>query len=153
MAVIKPTFTIVRAVGALFARRFLRIGLIIGIGVAVLLHGLGTYAVFQDRWWWLLEAIFIFLTLVFIIAAAIVLVILRLIEPRQTSAQKQAVANFVEKLERVTENLKTPMPLVVLFVAKDTIMPREDGFIETIARDSTTLAPDFDKLRREFDRN
>lgn len=148
---ITPSIVIVRAVGALFARRMLRTALLIGVIAAVVLHGVGAWLAIENPWWWLLELVFIFLTLVFVILIVVVLAVLRIVEPRQSIAQKHAVAEFVDKFQRVAENLQMPMPLIVFFVVKDTILPPKDGtFISKMTRDSTSLAPDLMKLHKTF---
>lgn len=151
MTPIAPMLRLVRAVGTVFVRRILRPVLIIATIVTAVLHAGGIYLVILDSWWWMLEGILIVLTIVGIVLAAIVLAVLHFLEPRQTSAQKELVSGFVDKLERVAENIQTPLPLIALQVARDVVRPRADGFIETISRDSQSLAPDFIKLKKSFE--
>jgi hypothetical protein len=151
MAYVKPTFILVRAIGALFARRILRTVLIIGVMAAIILHGLGVWLTTVNQWWWLLETVLIFLTVLFVILILFILLVLRIVEPRQDHAQKQAVRAFVEKFEHVIEGVRTPLPLIVVYMVRDTVWPREQGnFIEGIVSDSKTLAPDFAALHKQF---
>ena len=151
MTLIAPTIRLVRAVGGAFVRRILRTILIIVALCAVVLHGAGIVLTTINAWWWLLEGVCIVVTLVVVVLATLVFVALHFLEPKQTSDQKLMVRNYVDKLERVAENVKTPLPMIGLQVARDVVWPRPDGFIETIAKDSQTLAPDFIALKQSFD--
>jgi uncharacterized membrane protein len=142
--------TVVRAVGAEFGRRKLRpLQIIVGL-VAGLLLALGGWLISQNPWWWFLEAAFIIFTLLFIILASAAQAALRVADPPQNSEQRQAVANFADKLERAADSLQLSKFVVMYRVIRDTIRPRSDNFIEKVARDSKSLAPDFMQLLKHF---
>jgi hypothetical protein len=147
----KPTISATRAIGTEFARRKLRPLIIAGAVVAVCLLGLGGWLIARSVWWWLLEIIFIGGSLLFALLVIITLVILQKLRPALSNAQKQAATAFVDKLERVAENIQTPQIVIIYYVVRDTIRPRPDNFIETVARDSKALAPDFAKLCKQFE--
>jgi MFS family permease len=147
----KPTISAVRAIGAAFARRALLPFIIIGAIVVVGLLVLGGWLTTQSGWWWLLEALFIVMALIFTALVVIVHILLRAVAPTLTKNQKQQVSNFVDKLERVAEHVQTPQLIIIFNVVRDTIHPRQGSFIEEVSRDSKDLAPDFVRLRREFE--
>lgn len=147
----KPTINVIRAIGAEFARRTLRPLVIVGAVVAIALLGVGGWLTTQNAWWWLLEMIFIGASLLFVLLIVIVYIILRRVAPTLSDSQKRAVAAFVDKLERVAENIGTPQVVIIYYMVRDAVRPRPGGFVETVTRDSKTLAPDFAKLRREFE--
>jgi MFS family permease len=147
----RPTITATRAIGTEFARRALRPLTIIGVVAAIVLLSLGGWLTTQSAWWWLLEIVFIGGSLIFVLLIIIVNVILRGVEPPLSKAQREAVDGFVDKLERVAESLGTPQIVIIYYVTRDTIRPRPNGFIETVSRDSKALAPDFVRLRQEFE--
>lgn len=115
-----------------------------------MLLGFGGWLTTQNAWWWLLEVVFIVGSLLFAFLVIVVNVILRWTEPVLTETQKQAVGGFVDKLERVAENLQTPQIVIIYYVVRDIIRPRPDSFIASVSRDSKALAPDFVRLRNEF---
>jgi MFS family permease len=146
----KPVITVIRAIGAEFARRALRPLMIIGAIVAIVLLAIGGWLTTQNAWWWLLEAVFICGALLFVFLIVAVKLILNRIEPLLTKTQRHAVGAFVDKLERVAEHIQTPQIVILYYVIRDTIRPRPGNFIETVSRDSKTLAPDFAKLREDL---
>ncbi len=147
---IKPTFVIIRAIGSEFARRILRPLTLIGVGVALALVGIGGWLTTISPWWWLLEVPFLFAALVFTVLAVVAWTIVRLARPQQSKDQTVAVRAYVDKLQRVAENLQTPQLVILFYVVRDIFRPRPDSFIETVSHDSKTLAPDFAALIRKF---
>jgi hypothetical protein len=147
---LRPTLDAVRAVGAEFGRRALRPLIVLGAIVAVLLLAGGGWLTVVNPWWWFLEAALILIVLVFVAAAVAARIALRVAEPPQNAEQRQAVASFVDKMQRVAENLHTPQLVILYRVVRDTVRPRANGFIETVARDSKSLAPDFRQLLERF---
>lgn len=148
----QPTITAVRAIGAEYAKRMLLPIILTGALFVIALLALGGWLTTQSAWWWILEVIFIIGAIVFTLIVIVVSVILRMLRPTLTRAEKKSVRNFVDKLERVSENIGTPHVFIVYRVVRDTVSPSRDGFIETMSRDSKTLAPDFMKLRNQLGR-
>ena len=149
---IQTTFNTVRAVGAEFVRRTIKPLLVIGAVAAVVLLALGGWLASQNAWWWLIEAVFILGSLLYIGLLVLVRVVLQVVDPVRTNEQKQAVNDFVDKMQRVSENVQTPQFVIIYRVVRDTVRPRQHGFIETLSRDSKALAPDFVKLQRLFEK-
>lgn len=147
---IKPTFTCVRAIGSEFARRTLRPLTLIGGLAAGVLVGLGGWLTTYSPWWWFLEAPLILAALGFVILVMVAWTVIRLARPDQSADQSLAVSDYVDKLQRVAENLQTPQLVILYYVVRDVVRPRADSFIETVSHDSKTLAPDFASLVRRF---
>jgi MFS family permease len=146
----KPTITVARAIGAEFIRRKLRPLIIMGAVVAISLLCLGGWLAAHNAWWWLIEAVFICGSLLFAAAVTVMYLILGKVEPLATRTQKQNVRSFVDKLEQLADSLQTPAFFILYYVIRDTIRPRQNGFIETVAHDSKTLAPEFSRLLKDF---
>lgn len=146
----KPTIAVVRAVGVRFVRQTIRPLLIAGALLAILLVSVGGWLTTQSAWWWLLEALCIAGSLVFVALTVSLLVLLRVVDPAQTTEQKQAVKAFVAELQWAAETLHTPQPVIIYRVVRDIVRPRSDSFIATTAQASKALAADFAQLRRLF---
>lgn len=146
----KAQITLVRAVGSEFVTRKLQPIVLVFAALSVVLLVLITWLVTISAWWWLLAVpIIIFIVLGLVVYLAIRVAVQKL-RPQLTGQQTTAVKNFVDKLERVADNLGTPMPWLVFRVVRDVMRPREKTFIHEIANDSTTLRTDFIELQRNF---
>ena len=128
-------------------------GILAFVVLVIALLALGGWLTTQSAWWWILEALFIIGAMIFAFIVAIICVVLNAIAPKLSTTEKKSVRSFVDKLERVGESVGTPQVVIVYRVVKDTVSPSHEGFIETVSRDSRTLAPDFAKLRRMLDRS
>jgi hypothetical protein len=150
----KTTVTALRAIGVEFAKRTLRPLVIGALAIAVILIALGGWLASTNAWWWLLEVPILIASLVLVTLIVLARGAIKLADPVQTPAQKAAVKDYADKLQRVSENLKTPQYVIVYRVVRDTVRPPKNGqisFIENVSRDSKTLAPDFAVLLRRFD--
>ena len=142
--------TLFRAIGSEFARRkftslILLFGSIAGVVLALML-----LLVNVNIWWWLLAAPVMLIIIVGIAAALLAWAIIVKIRPKITKMQSRAVAGFVDKLERVTEGLQTPMPFIILRIIIDLVWKRDTPFIQQLTKDSTTLHNDFEQLVKDF---
>jgi MFS family permease len=147
----RPTFAVVRAIGIEFARRALKPIMIISIVGTLILLAIGGWLTTKSAWWWFLEAFFIIGSLILAGTLIAIRAIFTRIGPKITRAQRKDVQSFVDKLEYVAESIKTPYPVIIFYVVRDTLRPKPNGFIESVSRDSKTLAPDFIKLRKDFE--
>lgn len=76
--------------------------------------------------------------------------LLRVIDAAESKEQRRAVAEYVDHLQRVSENLQTAQFVILYRVVRDVLRPSQDGFILTVSRDSKALAPGFKKLLAHF---
>ena len=142
---------LIRSIASEFFKRKYKSLLLVFIIVTALSVGLLIWLIGMSLWW-LLAAIPVFLwtvlgTLLLIIGR----IVISLIKPQVSKQQTSAVSEFVDKFERITENIQTP-PFIILFrVIRDAVWPRNrTTFIESMAKDSTTLHKDFIELQRKF---
>lgn len=150
----KPTIAVVRAIGAEFTRRALKPMLITGLIVGIVLLAVGGWLITKSAWWWIFEVICICAMLIFLTLAVSAQFIVSKFAPQQSREQKQAVGLFVDKLERVAENLQTPQFVILFRVVRDIVRPPSgdnESFIVSVSRESKSLKPDFEQLRRQFD--
>lgn len=141
---------LIRAIGSEFVGRKLKsTALPIGIVAAIVLVG-AIWLTTISAWWWLLAAVVItaviLLALIYLVAAFVV----KLMRPDLSKVQKTGVRDFVDKFERVTENVQTPIFIIVFRIARDIIRPRQPSYIQTVASDSTSLHKDLAELQKMF---
>jgi hypothetical protein len=148
----KSTIKLVQAIGVEFIRRAIRPLIVIGSTAIVLLLILGGYLTTISAWWSILEVLLVVWALLFISLAVAIRVLVGIADPPQSTAQRQLVRRYVDKLQRVAEHLQTSQFLILFRVVRDTAWPPTDRetFIETVSHDTKTLNPDFKKLQEEF---
>lgn len=139
-----------RALGAEFARRKFTILLLIFAVVAVLLITLVVWLVNLSAWWWLLGVPVIILTVVGVMLLLVLRLVIKIVSPAMSKAQRLAVGDFVDKLERVAEHVQTPLPFIVLRVIWDVIWPKEETYLRSLVKDGTSLHRDLIALQRMF---
>lgn len=142
--------TFIRALGTEFIARKLRSLSLVALLVGVVALALSLWLTTINVWWWLLAAPVVVLVITGVLIYIVLRFFLRVLRPVLTDKQKQDAGLFVDKLERVTENVQTPMPLIMFRVIKDSIWPGKEPFIATLAHDSTTLRQDFVELQKSF---
>lgn len=141
---------LVRAIGSEFIGRKFKTLLIVSVIAALVIVIAALWLTTLNAWWWLLAVPVIILTVLGLFLLLVVRAIIKELRPDLSSSQSTAVANFVNKLERVAENLQKPMFIIVFHVARDIIRPHKKTFIQNVAEDSTTLHKDFVELQRNF---
>lgn len=146
----QSNITLIRAIGSEFIiRKYRSLVLVLAI-VAVAVLALMIWLITLSAWWWLLAAPVISLVIIGVLVALLVRVIIRAASPVLTKQQTKDVKDFVDKLERVADNLQTPAFIILFRVVRDTVRPRDKTFIQSMAEDSTTLHTDFATLQRKF---
>lgn len=141
-----------RALTALLARRFVNLATIIAVGVAcagIILAWL--LAHFFSAWWWLLAIPFAGLLLLFLIVRFIVMIIVRLIHPNNlTNKQRQAMNEFIDKIQVAIEARATPVPLIVLICLKDIILHRDVVTVKKIIKNTAGLKNEYEQIEKLF---
>lgn len=142
----QPTILVIRAIGSEFAKRTFYSTVLIVAVVSVILVGLGIWLITLSNWWWLF--MFAVTSLVFfgIIAFTIVFLVIRSVGPAQSSVQKRAVKQFVDKLQHLAETAGTPKFILLFRIIKDVSAPSKQGFIGSLATTSGSLKSDFTAL-------
>lgn len=141
---------LIRAIGSEFLARKVRSLALIVVIASVLLLSLAIWLTTVNVWWWLLAAPVIGTVIAGAFGLGVALLAIRLLRPPLTAPQRDGVREFVDKLERITEHVQTPMFLIVFRVIRDSLWPRGKTFLESAAEDSTSLHTDIAKLERLF---
>lgn len=141
---------VLRAVGVEFLKRKF-VGAATMFAVAAVIVAVLLVWLISMSGWWLLLAIPMFgLMLLGILLLLIVRILIKIIRPQLDKSQKTAVSDFVDKVERVAEQVQMPSFMIFFNVARDVIKPRKKTFIATVVDDSTSLKPDFSALQKLF---
>ncbi len=145
-----PTITVIRSIGAEFAKRlFTPIAIVAGVLSSLLVIGvvlLGTL----NAWWLLLLIPVIIVVCVGAGVLTIVWLVIRTVRPPQTKTQRLGVQAFVDKLQRLSETVQIPKIVLLFRIVRDIAAPRKDGFIGSIADDTASLKSDFRELQQLF---
>jgi hypothetical protein len=145
-----PTITVIRSIGAEFAKRLFVPVAVTGIIVStVLVTGVFLLATLSEWWLLLLIPVVMIVSVIFGVLAVSWLVI-RTVQPQQTKAQRKAVGSYVDKLQRVSEAVQTPKFVLFFRVLRDVSAPRKDGFIGSMTDDTVSLKRDFTDLQKLF---
>lgn len=140
-----------RAVGSEFIKRKLAgVTLAIALLSAAFL-GAGIWLTTKSGWWWILMVGIIAWVILAIILLTVAWFAVRMLRPQMNSAQKQAVADFVDKIERVSETIQVTPFMIFFRILKDMLFPPEKTFISQIAEDSTSLHSDYILLSKQFE--
>ena len=123
----------------------------IALGILLtLLAIVGLLAYLVSEWWLLLLVPIIIVSLVGLIIWLVVRFILKSLSPRLNAQQKNTTKEFVGHLEQTVEAIRTPYPIIIFFIIRDIVFRRDAGFISEVTQQSTTLKPEFEKLRQLF---
>ncbi len=145
-----PTITVIRCIGAEFARRlYYPVTIISTVVCGLLVTGVILLATLS-QWWLLLLIPVVILICVIFGVLFITWLIIRTVRPVQTKIQRLAVKAFVDKLQRVSDAVQTPKFILLYRIVRDIAAPRKDGFIGSMADDTVSLKRDFRELQQLF---
>lgn len=145
-----PFILTLRAVGAGLAQKLLfPIMIIIGIWF-VLFFGLAFWLTTIGEWWWLLLIPLTSLLCVTLAVGFVVFSLIRYVRPAQNKEQKQAVEQFIAKLQGVTDITSTPKFLILFRVVRSIASPTKDTYLADVVNNKK-LVGDFRELQRLFD--
>ena len=136
----------------IFQRLFTPLVWIVG-GAIVILYSLTIYL---GGWvhplWWLLLVVLTPLTLIFTALGAAVWYLSTRLIPRPLSKTERArIDQAADKVIRVAEVRATPVPLLLVLIARDIIRGKNSSYIESVVNDTTSLKHDFFAARELFD--
>ena len=142
----------IRAIGAEFLRRKFSFFVLLFIAINTVLVLILAFLIIQiSAWWWLLALAWF---LAFGIVSAVFVtayLVIQTINPRLSKPQKVAVRSFVDKFERVAEQIGTPWIIIGFRIARDVIWPgRRQTYIQSVAKDGTSLHKDYLELTKAF---
>lgn len=141
----------IRAIGSELAWRLVKPMIIAGIILAIALVTFGGWLTTQHALWWILEALFISYTVLFVLMVIVVRVLFRVFTPDTNKAQRKNVKQFVDKLQRVADTVGISRFVLLFRLAKQIIVPSQQNFIKQIAEDSTTLHTDLLAVIKSFE--
>jgi len=141
----------VRALSVEFARRLILPIFIVGASVLVISIVLAIWLTTINGWWAILLGFVLLWMVVFLVAALIVRLILKKLNPTQSSSQKAAVKNFVDKLQEISETIQTPKVFIVGRLVADTLNKNDNGLVRTMSNHTLTTKRDFDDIRKSFE--
>lgn len=141
-----------RALTALVARRAIRFATIIAVFITVVGFAVSAVLVyFFTPWWWLLAAFFILVFGVFLLIRIISMTIVRLIHPNNlTCEQKQAMNQFVDKIQEIVEAKSMPLFLVALICIKDILFHQDVVTIKKLISNTTGLHKQYSVIEKLF---
>lgn len=138
------TFTTFRAL-------FIPAAWIVGGSLVVLVILDILLAVMYSTWWLLFLIILIPLVLLALVIGAILWAIARRMAPRALSPEeRRCITTFTDKLKRIAEARATPLPIIVILIAKDVVRGKKSDYLENMINDSTTLKQDFMEITALF---
>jgi len=144
--------TVARALTAHIALRVLRAVTLAVFAIFVLIVIVcGLLAHFFSPWWWLLLIPFVGLVGVFVIILLLFAIFIAQVHSqRLTKPQRDAMDDFVDKIQQLVEARSTPLPLFALITLKDLLVHRDVTTIKRLVSDTAGLRRDFDALERLF---
>lgn len=134
-----PFVLAIRAISAEFAQRVYVPVVIIGAVIIVIAIALLTWAVTVSAWWWLLFVPVIFFSLLFALGAVVAWFALRLLRPKQNSAQRSNVRSFVDSIQQASETIATPKVVILFRLVKDMVFPSEKSYVRELSANATSL--------------
>ncbi len=142
-------FLAVRAIGAAFAHKLWWTSTIWAAIITATLIILLLWLTHLSTWWWLLA-----LPIgIGISVAMVMLIIFRLlityVRPTQTTAQREQVGKFVEKLQFASEITSTPKIIILFRTIRSIAAPRSDNYLQSIF-ETKDLRKDFQSISRSF---
>lgn len=144
------TLDLIRAVSAEFLKRkFVAAVIVFAVAGAIFTALLG-WLVSMSTWWLVLAVPMFGLMLFSVLMLLVVRISIGIFRPQLDKSQKTAVSDFVDKLERVAEQVQMPPFMIFLNIARNVIRPRNTTFIASVIQDSKTLKPDFQALQKLF---
>ena len=138
-----------RAIGTNLAMRLYLPAVLAAGAIVALVIIAGLWLTSFSSWWWLLFVPITIASCVVIGAALVVLLLIRYVRPAQTKAQKQAVKQFVDKMQGIAEFAGTPKFIILFQVVRSIAAPTKSTYLADLAKNKQ-LAGDFRELQRLF---
>lgn len=140
-----------RAVLAAYAKKALRpveIGAILVLAIALL--GTSYLIANVSAWWWLLMIVVIAYGVIGSLLWLILHFTIDKLEPPQTKTQKVAVAQFIEKTEKIADMIGVTRFGLLLRIMRDVMGRNDTNVLAEFARDSKDLKTSFEQVIQAF---
>jgi membrane protein implicated in regulation of membrane protease activity len=141
---------IIRAISSEFITRKCKTLILIAGGISLIALLVTLWLTTLSPWWWLLAALIISFVIIEIIAILIARTLLKKLQPMLSKIQASHVVSFVDKLEKVAENVQLSPFIVMYRVIRDLIYPSDKTFISELASSTSLLHSDFVELQKSF---
>lgn len=147
-----PYIHAIRALTSLtFRRIFIPIAIILACVAIALLVLNGFLGSQVSAWWFLLYLLLIPLIAIGLGLGTFAWFISGRLLPRQLSPSEQAtLRQFSNKIIHLAEVRSTPLPILGMILAKDIMLRKKGGYIESLIGDSRTLHSDFQHVVNLF---
>ncbi len=146
----KSSLLAIRSIGAALANRLFYPMLAMGCAGTIIVVALIAWLATVNEWWWLLAVPVLIVVCVGIGVLTVTKLVIKSVTPPQSTVQKKASRQFVDKLLRLSETAQTPKFILFFRVIRDVAAPTENGFIGTLSHDTASLRRDFTELRELF---
>ncbi len=145
-----PSLLAIRAIATELAYRVYKPIVVTAIIVGVISLSLMVWLVMMSAWW-LFLAVPVFFALV-VVALLLVFtgITIRIVSPRPNREQKKQVADFVNKIQGLSEITATPKLFLLFRVIRDVMVPSRTGYVQGLISDTTSLKKDFTSLLDTF---
>lgn len=146
----KHSFLAVRAIATILTKRIYK-------PVAITVAAFSVFFIAIMIWlltisaWWLLLAIPVFIVII-ALAALLVLawLVIKTVAPDMTKQQRQAVSQFVDHVQELSEITQTPKAILLYRVVKDAISPKKTAYIESVISGVGSLKREYEAIVSEF---
>lgn len=144
--------TAIKAIAAEYIRRITRPFLIGGLLAVVILFGVVIYLAQIVTMWWIILLLPLSVPVIFLLMAFFIIKQLTTyLAPALTKEQRKSAAQFVDKIQRTSENLQTP-PIIIAWRTIRTAQKGQENYLRHIVNDSTTLKDDFARTSQHFNK-
>lgn len=144
--------TAIKAIAAEYIRRITRPFLIGGLLAVVILFGVVIYLAQIVTMWWIILLLPLSVPVIFLLMAFFIIKQLTTyLAPALTKEQRKSAAQFVDKIQRTSENLQTP-PIIIAWRTIRTAQKGQENYLRHIVNDSTTLKDDFAQTSQHFNK-
>jgi hypothetical protein len=148
-----PSISALRALTSVTFQQMLRPATWITLAIFVVVYLLIFYiAIEVSAWWFLVLLVLVPFTLVAASLLAALWYLSRRLMPRPLLPSETAtVSTMVEKVQRLLEARATPLPLIMVMIAKDVARGKGSSYIENIITDTKGLREDFVAVKSIFE--
>lgn len=146
----KQSFTAIRAIATTFARR-IYIPVVISVAlIALFFLVLVIWLLTISAWWWFLAIPIFSLVIVATTVLIIAGVLIKVIGPKTTKAQRTEIGMFIDHVQELAEITATPKFILLFRVIKDALSPQKTAYIESVISGVGSLRSEYQSILRSF---
>ncbi len=143
-----------RALTAIIFQRMLKPAIWIVLFVFFLLYAAVFYTSFSVSAWWFIALIGLVPLTIVVLSVLLALWHLsqRLMPRPLLPSESATLLEVVDKVQRLLEARATPIPIIMLIVAKDVARGKGSAYIENLVNDTKGLRGDFTRIKEMFEK-